>query len=147
MLTGGSTSVRAFEPRLREAGAAARALADARRRRARWDVDWETLDTRRRLRLSTATTGSRFAELAEAAAAQELPDDLPIRGGIENRLVGQPLPRLDLPAKVDGSAPFAGDIRLPDMVYAAVRSGPTGDSRLVGGRPRGGRRGPGRARA
>ena len=65
-----------------------------------------------------------FAELAEAAAGEELPEHLPIRGGIDNRLAGQPLPRLDLPAKVDGSAPFAGDIRLPDMVYASVRAGP-----------------------
>ena len=36
-----------------------------------------------------------------------------------------------MPAKIDGSARFAGDVRLPDMVYAAVRSGPPG-SRLAG---------------
>jgi isoquinoline 1-oxidoreductase beta subunit len=54
-----------------------------------------------------------------------------VRGGLENRLTGQPLPRLDLPSKVDGSAQFAGDVRLPDMVYASVRQGPIGDSRLV----------------
>ena len=66
----------------------------------------------------------RFAELAEAASAGDLPEYLPLRGGIDNRLTGQSLPRLDLPAKVDGSAQFAGDMRLPDMVYASVRSGP-----------------------
>jgi isoquinoline 1-oxidoreductase subunit beta len=52
-----------------------------------------------------------------------------VRGGLENRLVGQPLPRLDVPAKIDGSAMFAGDVRLPDMVYAAVRSAPEGSRR------------------
>jgi isoquinoline 1-oxidoreductase beta subunit len=128
MLTAGSTSVRAFERPLREAGAGARALlmkAAARR----WGVEWETLDTA----AGFVVDGKRrlsFAELAEAAAGEELPDYLPIRAGIDSRLTGQALPRLDLPSKVDGSAPFAGDVRLPDMVYASVRAGPTEDSRL-----------------
>ncbi|MEA3054387.1 MAG: isoquinoline 1-oxidoreductase subunit beta [Sphingomonadales bacterium] len=129
MLTAGSTSVRAFERPLREAGAGARALlmkAAARR----WGIEWETLDTA----AGFVVDGERrlsFGELAEAAAAETLPDYLPIRAGIDNRLTGKPLPRLDLPAKVDGSAPFAGDIRLPDLVFASVRSGPTEDSRLA----------------
>lgn len=130
MLTAGSTSVRAFEKPLREAGAGARALlmkAAARR----WEVEWETLDTAAGF---VVDAGRRiaFAELAEAAADEELPAYLPIRAGIDNRLVGQPLPRLDSPSKIDGSAPFAGDIRLPEMVYASVRSGPGEDSRLAG---------------
>lgn len=129
MLTAGSTSVRAFEKPLREAGAGARALLMKVAAR-RWEMDWETLDTA----AGFVTDGARklaFAELAEAAAGEELPEHLPIRAGIDNRLAGQKLPRLDLPSKVDGSAPFAGDIRLPDMVYASVRAGPTEDSRLA----------------
>ena len=129
MLTGGSTSIRSFEPRMREAGAAARALL-SKAAADRWDVEWETLDTA----AGFVTDGPRkisFAELAEEAAAYELPENLPIRGGLKNRLTGQPLPRLDLPSKVDGSAQFAGDIRLPDMIYASVRQGPIGDSRLI----------------
>jgi isoquinoline 1-oxidoreductase beta subunit len=121
--------VRAFEKPLREAGAGARALlmkAAARR----WGVDWETLDTA----AGFVVDGERrlsFAELADSASVEELPAYLPIRAGIDNRLTGQPMPRLDLPSKVDGSALFAGDIRLPDMAYASVRAGPTEDSRLV----------------
>jgi isoquinoline 1-oxidoreductase beta subunit len=129
MLTAGSSSVRAFERPLRDAGAGARALLMKAAGR-RWGVEWETLDTSG----GFVTDGARrlgFAELAEAAATEELPDYLPIRAGIDNRLAGQPLPRLDSPSKVDGSAPFAGDIRLPDMVYASVRAGPTEDSRLA----------------
>ncbi|HEY5710502.1 MAG TPA: molybdopterin cofactor-binding domain-containing protein [Allosphingosinicella sp.] len=128
MLTGGSTSVRAFEAPLREAGAAGRALLSLAAA-DRWGANWEELDShdgfvwqgRRRL---------AFAELAEAAVQYDLPAHLPVRGGDQNRLTGQPLPRLDLPSKIDGSARFAGDVRLPDMVYAAVRSGPPG-SRLA----------------
>ena len=127
MLTLGSTSVRAFEAPLREAGAGARALLSMAAAR-RWNVNWEELDTR-----AGFVWGPEgripFAELAEEAAGLELPDNLPIRGGIDNRLTGQPLPRLDVPSKLDGSARFAGDIRVEDMVFAAIRSGPPG-SRL-----------------
>ncbi|MEO7828045.1 MAG: molybdopterin cofactor-binding domain-containing protein, partial [Allosphingosinicella sp.] len=129
MLTAGSTSVRTFERPLREAGAGARALL-MKAAAAHWGVEWETLDTAAGF-VVDGTRRLSFAELAEAAADEELPEHLPIRAGIDNRLTGQPLPRLDLPAKVDGSAPFAGDIRLPDMVYASVRAGPTEDSRLA----------------
>jgi isoquinoline 1-oxidoreductase beta subunit len=129
MLTAGSTSIRGFERPMREAGAGARALL-MKAAAARWEAEWETLDTAG----GFVTDGARklsFAELAEEAAGEDLPEHLPIRAGIDNRLAGQPLPRLDLPSKVDGSAPFAGDIRLPDMVFASVMAGPTEDSRLA----------------
>jgi len=129
MLTAGSTSVRAFEPLMREAGAGARALLQLAAA-ARWNVNWEELDTRAGFVWGPAGR-IPFAELAEAAAGLALPEHLPVRGGNENRLTGQSLPRLDLPAKLDGSARFAADVRLRDMVYAAVRSGPAG-SRLAG---------------
>ena len=129
MVTGGSSSVRAFEPRLREAGASARALLSLAAAE-RWNVNWEELDTRDGF-VWRGNDRIAFADLAEAAAGHDLPENLPVRGGLENRLVGQPLPRLDVPAKIDGSAVFAGDVRLPDMLYAAVRSGPPG-SRLAG---------------
>jgi isoquinoline 1-oxidoreductase beta subunit len=130
ILTAGSTSVRAFEKPLREAGAGARALL-MKAAAARWGVEWETLDSAGGF-VSDGARKLAFAELAEAAATEMLPEHLPIRAGIDNRLTGQALPRLDSPSKVDGSAPFAGDIRLPDMVYASVRAGPTEDSRLAG---------------
>jgi isoquinoline 1-oxidoreductase beta subunit len=129
VITAGSTSVRAFEQRMREAGAAARALlmkAAARR----WEGDWEAMDTAGGFVVG-AHGKIRFAELAEDAVKEELPEYLPIRGGIDNRLYGQPLPRIDLPSKVDGSARFAGDVRLPDMLFASVRAARTPASRLV----------------
>jgi isoquinoline 1-oxidoreductase beta subunit len=128
VLTGGSTSVRAFEPRLREAGAAGRVLlckAAARR----WGVDWEALEAHDGFIWNDKERLS-FGELAAKAMRHSLPETLPLRVGSEHRLTGQALPRLDLPSKVDGSAQFAGDIRLPDMIYASARQGPVG-SRLV----------------
>jgi isoquinoline 1-oxidoreductase beta subunit len=129
MATAGSTSIRAFEPRMREAGAAARALL-AKAAARRWEADWRKLDTV----AGFVTDGWRrlpFAELAAEAAGESLPHTLPMRGGLDNRLYGRSPPRLDLPSKVDGTAQYAGDVRLPDMVYASVRAGPTEASRLT----------------
>lgn len=40
--------------------------------------------------------------------------------------MGRPLPRLDGPAKADGSLRFASDVRLPGMLFASVRMAPPG---------------------
>ncbi|WP_066778335.1 xanthine dehydrogenase family protein molybdopterin-binding subunit [Sphingomonas sp. CCH5-D11] len=130
LLTGGSTSVRMFEDALREAGAAARVLL-AKAAAARWEIDWEQCETSDGMVVS-GNRRLRFGELAAAAAGFDLPDELPLRIGDEGRLAGQSLPRLDAPAKVDGSANFTADVRLPDMVFASIAQGPAGGaSRLV----------------
>jgi isoquinoline 1-oxidoreductase beta subunit len=132
-LTGGSSSVRQWEGACRQAGAAARCLllkAAARR----WDADWEQLNVADGFVVrGQGTKGERlrFAELAADAAGEAVPDPLPLGSSGAGRLTGKPLPRLDAPAKVDGSANFAGDIRLPDMVHARVRQGPIGRNRLI----------------
>ncbi|WP_267388935.1 molybdopterin cofactor-binding domain-containing protein [Sphingomonas sp. GC_Shp_3] len=129
LLTAGSTSVRAFEAPLRQAGAAARVLL-CKAAAKRWNVGWQACATEG----GFATHGKdrlRFGELAAAAAGGTLPDPVPLRGEGGTRLSGQSLPRLDAPAKVDGSANFAGDIRLPDMVFAAIRQAPVGDAKLL----------------
>lgn len=129
MLTAGSTSVRAFEAPLRQAGAAARAML-CMAAAGRWGADWQTLDARAGF-VWRGNDRIPFAELAESAAAYTPPEPLPLRETVDDRLAGQALPRLDAPAKIDGSALFAGDVRFPDMVYAALVSGPWG-SRLAG---------------
>jgi isoquinoline 1-oxidoreductase beta subunit len=129
VLTAGSTSVRMFAPALADAGSAARVLlmkAAARR----WGIDWQACDTADGF-VTHGTQRLRFAELAAAAAKETLPSDMMRRDDREDGLLGKSVPRLDVPAKVDGSANFAADIRLPDMVFASIRQGPTGDSRLL----------------
>lgn len=127
-VTGGAGSVRGFEARLREAGAAARALLCVAAAK-RWDADWEACDTANGF-VTRGDDKMRFGEVAAEAATMALPADIPLRSGTENRLVARSLARVDAPAKVDGSAQFAGDIRLPDMVYASLTQGPLGDTRL-----------------
>ncbi len=129
MLTGGSTSMRSFEAPLRQAGAAARVMlckAAARQ----WGVDWQECHTANGF-VVHGQKRLRFGDLAVAAADEGVPKILPLRDGDTGRLVGENVARLDSPGKVDGSANFAGDIRLPGMVFAALRQGPIGTVRLV----------------
>ncbi|SNS43171.1 isoquinoline 1-oxidoreductase, beta subunit [Sphingomonas laterariae] len=130
MVTGGSSSIRGFEARFREAGAAARALLCAAAGK-RWNADWRACDTA----AGFVTRGDdrlRFGELAAEAAALDVPKGVTLRAVGAGGLSGRPVPRIDLPSKVDGSARFAGDVRVQDMVYAAVRHGPHGATSLAG---------------
>ncbi len=126
-LTGGSTSVRAFDLPLREAGATARSLL-AMVAAARWGVDWTACEARDN-QISHGRDRIGFGALAADAAMLTPPAQIVLRTDGERQLAGRSLPRLDTPAKVDGTAPFGADIRLPNMVFASVRSGPPG-SRL-----------------
>lgn len=121
-ITGGSNSVRAWEMPLRSAAAAARILlvqAAARR----WNVDWRECDTAGGFVTYKANRLPFHAVVGDVDPAA-LPDDPPLR--TTRRLVGQPLLRLDVPGKVDGSARFGSDVRLPGLGFAAIRQAPAG---------------------
>jgi isoquinoline 1-oxidoreductase beta subunit len=123
-VTAGSTSVRAFEEPLRAAAAVARAMlvgaaAD------RWNADPEECETGDGFVMNRGRTFT-FGELAEEAAERSPPGKTGPRRGARGRLIGKPLPRLDGPSKADGSWRFAGDVRLPGMLFASVRAAPPG---------------------
>ncbi len=127
-ITAGSTSVRAFEAPLREAAAVARAMlvgaaAD------RWNIEASDCDTDDG-RVVASARALGFGELAEEAAGRR-PGSVILRGDPARRLMGKPLPRLDGPSKSNGSLRFAGDVRLPGMLFAAARLAPPG-GRLTG---------------
>jgi isoquinoline 1-oxidoreductase beta subunit len=135
MATAEGTSLAAYELPCREAAAAARAML-AMAAAERWDVAWEECEAENGFILHGERRAS-FGELAEAAAEFTPPDPPPLRpqapaeesppGGSVSRAEEEreiAFPRLDLPAKADGSYQFAGDVRLPGMVHAAIRHGP-----------------------
>lgn len=132
-LTFGSTSVReSWEP-LRLAGATGRAMLVAAAAQE-WGVDAATC------RAATGEvhhdpTGRRLGYGALAATAATLPIPPPERVRLKEprdfRLIGTPVPRLDVPAKVDGSARFAIDVDVPGMLTATVLRCP-----VFGGRVR-----------
>ena len=129
VVTGGSSSIRQFERPCREAGAAARTLL-CQAAAARWGIAWEQCRTDRGFVIAGQRRFS-FAELVVEASALDVPSPIPLNPSARNRLSGRDAPRLDLSAKVDGSVSFAGDVRLPDMLFASVRAGPAGDTRLL----------------
>lgn len=128
MITAGSTSIRAFEQPLREAGAFARALLCMAAGK-RLGADWRACDTEAGF-VVRGDDRLRFGTLAAEAVAFTPPTSPPLRRPGEGQISGKSMPRLDLPSKVDGSARFAGDVRLPNMIHASVRHGPLGDTHL-----------------
>jgi len=66
-----------------------------------------------------------YGQLADAAAKIPAPKDVALKDAAQFRLIGKPLPRLDTPDKVDGSAEFGLDVKLPGMLYAVIALSPT----------------------
>ena len=134
-VTADGTSLAAYELPCRLAAASARAML-AKEAASRWGIAWEECDAAAGFIVKDDKRLS-FADLALAAAGRTPPDPPPLRilapqevpndMGDEAPIV---FPRLDLPAKVDGSYQFAGDVRLPDMVYASIRHGPIDEAEL-----------------
>lgn len=122
--TGGSTSVRdAWHP-MRQAGATARAMLVAAAA-ARFGVAPENLSVANGV-IEDKASGKRatFGELALDAGKQALPRSVPVKDPANFNLLGKPQRRLDIPAKVDGSAPFGIDTRMAGMRYAAIAQCP-----------------------
>ncbi|WP_067735041.1 xanthine dehydrogenase family protein molybdopterin-binding subunit [Novosphingobium naphthalenivorans] len=136
--TADGLSLAAYEAPARAAAASARAML-MQAAAARWGVAWEECDAQGGF---IVHEGKRlpFGALAEEASAYAPPSPPPLRTDAvaedpEEFPPGAALryPRLDLPSKVDGSWTFAGDVRLPDMLHAAIRHAPLGASAsLVG---------------
>jgi len=124
-ITGGSTSVRGFEAPLRAAGAAGREML-CRAAARRWSVDWEDCDTVNGFVIHKANRIA-FADIAADARLEDAPAEPTLRG--KPVLVGKSVLRLDIPSKTDGSARFGADVRLPGMMYAAIRQSPIGATR------------------
>ncbi len=121
----GSFGIRSWIEPLRLASAQARTvLIEAAAQD--WGVDAATLDTENGLvRSSDGARGASFAELLASASELRLPNAPTLRGFEGRRYVGEAVPRIDTPQKLDGSAVFGIDVRLPDMLFGAVRLSPT----------------------
>ncbi|WP_233835330.1 xanthine dehydrogenase family protein molybdopterin-binding subunit [Paraburkholderia sp. ZP32-5] len=123
-LTGGSTSIRyAWEP-MRRAGATARAML-INAAAAQWQVDPASCHAQAGQVIHAASNRTAsYGQLVQAAATQTVPQNVPLKDPKDFKLIGTPAKRLDSPEKVDGTAMFGLDVRLPDMVYAAISTCP-----------------------
>ncbi len=120
MSTGASRSVAASQADLRRAGATARQMLISAAA-SQWQVP--TAECVARNSIITHTPSGHtvtFGAVADAAAKVELPANVQLKDAAAWRLVGTPQRRLDVPNKVSGQTLYAIDVRLPDMLYAAV---------------------------
>ena len=125
MATADGQSLAAYEVSAREAAAAARTLL-AKAAARRWGVSWEECEAQDGF-IRHGARKQPFGVLAAEAATHDLPGSPSLRAGAPT---GK-FPRLDLPSKAEGSHVFAGDVRLPDMVFAAIRHAPVGEAELA----------------
>ena len=121
-VTGGSTATADAYDRMRLAGASAREALKAAAA-ARLGVAADRLGTEDGHVVAPDGARIAYADLAQDAAGIDPPTPA-LRDPATWRLLGKPLPRTDMVAKVTGTAPFAVDIRLPGMKFATVRRNP-----------------------
>ncbi len=128
MVTGGSSSVKDSWQPMREAGAAARARLIAAAAQI-WAVPAERCRTQDGRVLDASGRSFGYGELAARAAA--IGDvAFKLKSVRDFRLIGKAAARIDAPAKVNGSALFGLDVRLPGLLYACVAMCPVLDGRL-----------------
>jgi isoquinoline 1-oxidoreductase beta subunit len=120
--TGGSGGVASTFSPMRRVGAQAREMLIAAAAQ-----QWRAKRRDCRAENGTVVHGSTnrrlsYGELVEVASELPLinPDEISLKAPKDFRYIGKPLPRTDVPSKVDGSAAFGIDVRVPDMLFAVI---------------------------
>jgi isoquinoline 1-oxidoreductase beta subunit len=130
MVTGGSTSIANSWLQMRRVGAAARQMFVAAAAK-RWDVPQTEIGVADSVVTHAASGRSAtFGELVDAAMAEPVPAEPPLKAPDAWQKIGKPLPRLDSNAKTDGSAVFALDVRRPGALTAMLRRAPLFGAKL-----------------
>jgi len=128
-ITGGSTSVAEGYDKLRLAGAQARTMLVSAAAQ-KWGVDASACRARDGVVMGPAGQKATYGEVAEAASKLPVPTDVKLKAHKDSRYVGKPVNRLDTPSKVNGTAEFGLDVKLPGMLYASLAQCP-----VIGGKP------------
>ena len=127
-ITGGSTSVTEAYDKLRTAGAQARTML-IQAAAQKWGVDASDCRARDGTVLGPKDRKATYGELAEAASKLPVPKTVKLKDPKDFKYIGKPVPRLDTPNKVNGTAEFGIDVKLPGMLYAALAQCP-----VIGGK-------------
>jgi isoquinoline 1-oxidoreductase beta subunit len=130
MVTAGSRGVRMSWQMLLQAGASARERLIAAAAQ-RWNVPAsECAAANSKVTHKASGRSLDYAALAADAAKIKLDKEPAIRTPDQFKLIGQSLPRLDTPHKINGAAKFAIDTRITGMVYAAISACPVPGGKL-----------------
>jgi isoquinoline 1-oxidoreductase subunit beta len=127
MGTGGSGSTQENFMPLRRAGATVRQLMITAAA-AKWNVPPAECEAQKGVVLhEKSDRQAGYGELVEAARKLPLPDPekVEVKDEADFKLIGHATPRVDVPAKVNGTAQFGIDVRVPEMVFAVVGRCPT----------------------
>jgi isoquinoline 1-oxidoreductase beta subunit len=118
--TGGSASVRTTWDPMRKAGAAAREMLISAAA-LEWNVPRDTCTAENGTVMHAASNRrATYGELANRAATLPVPKDAPLKQTKDYKIVGRPIPRLDTPSKVNGSAVYGLDFYVPGLKYAVL---------------------------
>jgi isoquinoline 1-oxidoreductase subunit beta len=129
--TGGSTSVRGNWEPLRRAGASARSVLIAAAAET-WQVEPSACRALRGEVIHEPTGRRlRYGALVDKAATLPVPDDVPLKDPKDFTLIGTPAKRLDAAAKVDGTAQFGIDVKVPGMKVATLAICPVFGGKLL----------------
>ena len=123
-LTGGSSSIHNSWDQLRQVGAAMRHMLSSAAAEA-WAVSVEEIEVRNG-ELFHRASGKRavFGEFADQAASVPVPQSVRLKSPDAYRLIGNELPRTDIPAKLDGGIVYTQDFKLPGMLTAVIAHPP-----------------------
>ena len=124
LVTTSSSSVRLGRPYLQQAGASARERLMAAAAQT-WGVPRPELTVKDGV-ITHHPTGRtlRYGQVAQRAAAIKLSAEPAVKTPDQYTLMKKPTKLLDVPLKVDGSAVYGIDVRLPGMLYAAAKASP-----------------------
>ena len=134
--TGGSTAIRGHYEPMRKAGAAAREMLVAAAA-AQWGVDAATCRTQDGRVMGPDGKSAGYGELVAAAAKLPVPQNPTLKDAKDFRIIGKGLTRIDTPAKVNGSADFGIDVKLPGLLTAVMVHAPVPGAKIVCSRRRG----------
>jgi len=131
-ITGASSSIRMFYEPLRRAGATARAMLIAAAA-ASWNVHAASCRAREGVVTHTPTGRTlSYGALAAKAATVPVPDKIALKDPKDFTLIGTPAKRPDTPSKVNGTAQYGIDVRLPGMLIATVAASPVLGGKVAG---------------
>ena len=118
--TGGSASIKSTWDPMRKAGASAREMLISAAA-LEWGVPRSACKAQSGAVWRSGTSASlSYGALAGRAATLPIPSDPPLKQAKDYKIVGQRIARLDTPSKVNGTAQYGIDFRLPGMKYAVL---------------------------
>src|SRR6267378_594278 len=130
-MTGGSSTTPSEWERFRKMGAMARVmLVDAAAQK--WGVPSSECRVEKGVVIHTASgKKATYGSLADAASQLKPPANVPLKDPKQFTLIGKPVRRLDTPSKINGTAQFGLDVRVPGMLFALVARPPVFGGKVV----------------